>query len=73
MKQYAYRIYKNAPSNPIIGGTVTVNSIESALQKIVNSNNVQVVHESIHGLKHHYFVLNGYKVGILIYLRPEDL
>jgi hypothetical protein len=72
MNHYAYRIYKNIPSNPVIGGTVTAENMESAAQKIISQNGIQVIHELRNGLEYHHFMRNNIKVGILVYIRPED-
>lgn len=72
MKTYAYRIYKNSPSDPIIGGTISGKNMEDTAQKIISQNNVEVIHETRHGYDYHYFMFRGSKVGILIYINPEE-
>lgn len=72
MSVYAYRIYKNALNNPIVGGTVHAESMEQAAQRVIKSNGVEVVHESRNGQEYHSFTLRGGKVGILLYVNPEE-
>lgn len=72
MNQYAYRIYRNTPNNPIIGGTVTSEDMESAAQRVISLNKVQVIHETVNHCRYSHFELNGSKVGILLYVNPED-
>ena len=72
MNKYAYRIYKNTSSNPVVGGTVSAENMESAAQKVIKSNGVEVVHESHNGYDDHYFMFRNSKVGILLYVNPED-
>lgn len=72
MNTYAYRIYRNTPNDPIFGGTVKGENMEQAAQKVIKSNGVKVVHESRHGFEYHYFMLNDSKVGILLYVNPEE-
>lgn len=68
---YAYRVYKTL-SNPVFGGTVTADSMDEAAQKVIKRNKIDVVHESHNGLEYHYFMLNGNKIGILVYANPEN-
>lgn len=72
MNTYAYRIYKNIPNNPVIGGTVKGENMEHATQKVIKNNGVQVIHEFLHGYEHHYFMFRDSKVGILLYINPEE-
>ena len=72
MKHYAYRIYKNTPGNAVIGGTISGEDMEHAAQRVIKSNGVEVIHEPHNGQEYHYFMLNGSKVGILVYINPED-
>lgn len=70
--KYAYRIYRNSPSNPVVGGTVSGDNMEQAAQKVIEGNKVQVIHESRNGYDYHYFMLKEYRVGILLYVNPEE-
>ena len=73
MTSYAYRIYrKNNLNNPIIGGGIHADNMEQAAQKIIKHNKIEVVHEYHCGFEYHSFTYKGEKVGILIYLNPED-
>lgn len=72
MNHYAYRIYKNTPNNPIVGGTVTAENLNDAANKIIQLNGVQAIHEFRHGFKYSHFEFKGYRVGILVYLNPEE-
>jgi hypothetical protein len=71
MNHYAYRIYKTL-NNPIVGGTVSAANMEQAAQQVIKQNGVQVIHETRNGYQYHDFMLNGSKVGILLYVNPED-
>lgn len=70
--KYAYRIYKTVISHPVIGGTVSGESMEDAARKVVRQNGVKVVHESRNGYEYHYFTLRNENVGILLYINPEE-
>lgn len=72
MNKYAYRIYRNIPNNPVVGGTVSGENMERATQAVIKRNGVQVIHESHNGHEYHYFMLNDSKVGILLYINPEE-
>ena len=71
MNTYAYRIYKTL-NNPVIGGTVHAQDMESAAKKIIAENGIEVIHKMDYFRPEHYFMRNGQKVGILIYLNPEE-
>jgi hypothetical protein len=73
MKTYAYRVYRSTINNPIYGGTVKAENMDSAAQIVVERNGVKVIHEIIQGYDYHRFELNGSEVGILIYVNPEEL
>lgn len=72
MNQYAYRVYRNVLTNPVYGGTVTAGDMESASHKIIQRCDIDVIHASHNGQEYHYFMLKGEKVGIIIYLNPEE-
>lgn len=74
MNHYAYRVYRNQINNPIYVGTVSAQDMDSAVNKVISSCKIGVVHEidSRSGIENHYFTLNDSKVGILIYANPEN-
>lgn len=71
MNKYAYRIYKTL-TQPIIGGTVSADNMEQAAQAVIRQNRVNVIHETRNGQQYHHFERGGEKVGILLYVNPEE-
>lgn len=72
MNHYAYRVYRTL-TNPIFVGTVTAKSMDDAVLRIMTQNKIEAVKEHDYvSTEHHYFVLKGEKVGILVYANPED-
>jgi hypothetical protein len=72
MKSYAYRVYKNARLNePVYSGAIHALSMEDVVRLVIKSCKIEVIHNTNSLYPEHYFMLNGVKVGILVYASPE--
>lgn len=74
MKHFAYRVYRNQVNNSLFSGTVSAIGMDAAVVKVIATCKIEVVHEinPFSLTQTSNFILEGQKVGILIYARPED-
>jgi len=72
MNHYAFRVYRGSYNNPRFAGTVSAESMGKAVKTIMTQNKITVLETPMLGQSKFDFMLDGQKVGILIYANPED-